>query len=67
MIGLSPGRVAWLVLFLGCFAGITSVGAQELIQDATGRQLTAAPWLRYAEAKYLEEQEFEAGIEAVAS
>jgi carboxypeptidase Taq len=33
-----------------------SVGAQELIQDATGKQLTAAPWLRYAEAKYLEEE-----------
>ena len=30
-----------------------SVGAQELIQDATGKPLTAAPWLRYAEAKYL--------------
>jgi carboxypeptidase Taq len=32
-----------------------SVGAQQLIQDATGRPLSAAPWLRYAEAKYLEE------------
>jgi Zn-dependent M32 family carboxypeptidase len=32
-----------------------SVGAQELIKDATGRTLSAAPWLRYAEAKYLEE------------
>jgi carboxypeptidase Taq len=31
-----------------------SVGAQELIRDATGKPLTAAPWLRYAEAKYLE-------------
>src|SRR5690606_33057656 len=28
----------------------------ELIQNATGRPLTAAAWLRYAEAKYLEEQ-----------
>src|SRR5690606_31899011 len=27
----------------------------ELIQNATGRPLTAAAWLRYAEAKYLEE------------
>ncbi len=31
-----------------------SVGAQELIKDATGKALSAAPWLRYAEAKYLE-------------
>ena len=31
-----------------------SVGAQELIREATGKPLTAAPWLRYAEAKYLE-------------
>jgi hypothetical protein len=31
-----------------------SVGAQELIKDATGRTLSAAPWLRYAESKYLE-------------
>jgi hypothetical protein len=30
------------------------VGAQELIKDATGRTLSAAPWLRYAESKYLE-------------
>jgi carboxypeptidase Taq len=32
-----------------------SVSAQELIRDATGKPLTAAPWLRYAEAKYLED------------
>jgi carboxypeptidase Taq len=44
-----------------------SVGAQELIKDATGKQLTAAPWLRYAEAKYLETQDFIADVEAVAS
>jgi carboxypeptidase Taq len=31
-----------------------SLGAQELIRNATGRPLTAAPWLRHAEAKYLE-------------
>ena len=31
------------------------VSAQELIKDATGKPLSAAPWLRYAEAKYLEE------------
>jgi carboxypeptidase Taq len=30
-----------------------SVGAQELIKTATGKPLSAAPWLRYAEAKYL--------------
>jgi carboxypeptidase Taq len=34
-----------------------SVGAQELIQQATGKPLTAAPWLRYAETKYLEQPE----------
>jgi carboxypeptidase Taq len=33
-----------------------SVGAQELIKDATGKVLSAAPWLRYAEAKYLESE-----------
>jgi len=31
-----------------------SVGAQELIRDATGKALSAAPWMRYAESKYLE-------------
>lgn len=32
-----------------------SVGAQELIREATGKPLSAAPWLRYAESKYLEQ------------
>jgi carboxypeptidase Taq len=32
-----------------------SVGAQELIREATGKTLSAAPWLRYVEAKYLEQ------------
>jgi carboxypeptidase Taq len=31
-----------------------SLSAQQLIRNATRRPLTAAPWLRYAEAKYLE-------------
>ncbi len=31
-----------------------SLGSQELIKQATGKTLTAAPWLRYAEGKYLE-------------
>jgi carboxypeptidase Taq len=31
-----------------------SVGSEELVEAATGRKLSAAPWLRYAEAKYLE-------------
>ena len=31
------------------------VSSQELIKDATGKPLSAAPWLRYAESKYLEE------------
>jgi carboxypeptidase Taq len=30
------------------------VSSQELIRNATGKPLSAAPWLRYAEAKYLE-------------
>jgi carboxypeptidase Taq len=42
-----------------------SVGAQELIREATGKTLSAAPWLRYVEAKYLE-QRAEEGIEAAA-
>ena len=32
-----------------------SVTSQELIRSATGKELSAQPWLRYAEAKYLEE------------
>jgi len=31
-----------------------SVSSQQLIKNATGKALSAAPWLRYAEAKYLE-------------
>jgi carboxypeptidase Taq len=34
-----------------------SVSSQELIKNATGKTLTAAPWLRYVEAKYLEQPE----------
>ena len=34
-----------------------SLSSQELIKKATGKALTAAPWLRYAEGKYLEEIE----------
>jgi carboxypeptidase Taq len=30
--------------------------SQELIRNATGKELSATPWLRYAEAKYLEER-----------
>jgi carboxypeptidase Taq len=32
-----------------------SLSAQQLIREATGKPLTAAPWLRYAESKYLEQ------------
>jgi Zn-dependent M32 family carboxypeptidase len=32
-----------------------SLSSQELIANATGRPLSAAPWLRYAEGKYLDE------------
>jgi len=38
-----------------------SVGAQELIREATGKTLSAAPWLRYVEAKYLEQRPEDAG------
>jgi carboxypeptidase Taq len=31
------------------------VSAQALIKNATGKELSATPWLRYAEAKYLED------------
>jgi len=34
-----------------------SLSSQQLITRATGKPLSAAPWLRYAEAKYLEETE----------
>jgi carboxypeptidase Taq len=34
-----------------------SLSSQQLIEAATGKKLSAAPWLRYAEAKYLEESE----------
>jgi carboxypeptidase Taq len=32
-----------------------SLSSQELIRNATGRPLSASPWLRYAEGKYLED------------
>ena len=32
-----------------------SVSTPELIGNATGKPLSAAPWLRYVEAKYLED------------
>ncbi len=32
-----------------------SMSTPDLIMNATGKTLTAAPWLRYVEAKYLEE------------
>jgi carboxypeptidase Taq len=34
-----------------------SLSSRQLIERATGKKLSAAPWLRYAEAKYLEEGE----------
>ena len=44
-----------------------SVGALELIQAATGKPLSAAPWLRYAEAKYLGDDGDRAGTYDVAA
>jgi carboxypeptidase Taq len=55
---IAAGRFGGLFEWLR--ANVHSVGAslssQELMKRATGKALTAAPWLRYAEAKYLEEQ-----------
>jgi carboxypeptidase Taq len=51
--GRFGGMIGWLrenVHSVGA-----SLGSQELIKNATGRTLSAAPWLRYAEAKYLED------------
>jgi carboxypeptidase Taq len=44
-----------------------SVGALELIKEATGKPLSAAPWLRYAESKYLEDEGESATAESVAA
>ena len=38
-----------------CVVCAETLPAQELIKNAPGRTLSAAPWLRYAEAKYLED------------
>jgi carboxypeptidase Taq len=53
---IAAGRFGGLIEWLrqNVHAKGASVGAQELIKDATGRTLSAAPWLRYAESKYLE-------------
>jgi carboxypeptidase Taq len=55
---IAAGRFGSLFEWLR--ANVHSVGAsvnsQELIRNATGKELSAQPWLRYAEAKYLEEQ-----------
>jgi carboxypeptidase Taq len=58
-IDIAAGRFSGLFGWLrqNVHARGASVGAQELIQTATGKPLSAAPWLRYAEAKYLEESE----------
>jgi carboxypeptidase Taq len=55
---IAAGRFGALFDWLGrnVHARGASVGALELIQAATGRPLSAAPWLRYAEAKYLEDE-----------
>jgi carboxypeptidase Taq len=45
----------WLRLHVHSFGA--SLSAQQLIRKATGKALSAVPWLRYAEAKYLEESE----------
>jgi carboxypeptidase Taq len=52
---LAAGRFAGLIGWLrdNVHSVGASLGSQELISNATGRTLSAAPWLRYAEAKYL--------------
>jgi carboxypeptidase Taq len=54
---IAAGRFGPLIGWLR--ENVHSVGAslssQELIANATGRPLSAAPWLRYAEGKYLDE------------
>ena len=54
---IEAGRFGGLIEWLR--TNVHSVGAslssQDLIRRATGKPLSAAPWLRYAEAKYLEE------------
>jgi carboxypeptidase Taq len=52
---LAAGRFAGLICWLrdNVHSVGASLGSQELISNATGRTLSAAPWLRYAEAKYL--------------
>jgi carboxypeptidase Taq len=54
--GIAAGKFGGLFDWLrrNVHARGASVSAKELIQQATGKPLTAAPWLRYAESKYLE-------------
>ncbi|NJD32976.1 MAG: carboxypeptidase M32 [Gammaproteobacteria bacterium] len=50
--GRFGGLFEWLRANVHSFGA--SLSAQQLIKNATGKALTAAPWLRYAEGKYLE-------------
>jgi carboxypeptidase Taq len=54
---IAAGRFAQLFdwLRLNVHGQGASKGAQALIRDATGKELTAAPWLRHAESRYLED------------
>jgi carboxypeptidase Taq len=54
---IAAGRFAGLIGWLreNVHSVGASLGSQELIKNATGRTLSASPWLRYAESKYLED------------
>jgi len=55
---ISAGRFGTLIQWLreNVHSHGASLSSQQLIRKATGKPLSAAPWLRYAESKYLEEQ-----------
>jgi len=54
---ISAGQFAGLFDWLrqNVHSAGASVSTPELIQNATGKPLSAGPWLRYIEGKYLEE------------
>jgi carboxypeptidase Taq len=52
--GRFGGLIQWLRDNVHRFGA--SLSSHELITRATGKPLSAAPWLRYAESKYLEER-----------
>ena len=51
--GQFSGLFGWLRENVHSLAA--SVSTPDLIKNATGKPLSAAPWIRYVEGKYLEE------------